>query len=149
MATPLFDCLRASFPQARIACVIRGYAQGIVRDGPWFDEVINAKDKSWAGFWTLRRQVAAFGADTAVLLPNSLRSALPIRLAGVPKIYGYRRGGRGCLLTGGPAPVKQNGKITPLPMTEYYLEIARFLGLEVPASPKPTLYVGLECRQRA
>lgn len=149
MATPLFDCLRASFPQARIACVIRGYAQGIVRDGPWFNQVITAEDKSWGGFWTLRRQVAAFGADTAVLLPNSLRSALPIRLAGVRKIYGYRRSGRGWLLTDGPAPVKHNGKITPLPMTEYYLEIARFLGLNVPASPKPTLYVDLECQRRA
>ena len=83
----------------------------------------------------MRSQLRAQAPDAAILLTNSLRSALTMRLCGVRRIYGYRRQGRGVLLTGGPT-ASPNGKVTPIPMGRYYLEICRWLGLDVPQQPK-------------
>ena len=147
MATPVFECLRRNLPQARIVGVIKNSARGIVQDGPWFDDLVDGNDKTWAGFRQMREQLRAVAPDAAILLTNSLRSALTMRLSGVRQIYGYRRQGRGVLLTGGPT-ASHNGTITPIPMGQYYLEICRWLGLDVPAQPRPTLFIGEELRQR-
>lgn len=148
MATPVFDCLRRNLPQARIVGVMKRSARGIVKDGPWFDEIVDANDKTWAGFQRMRQQLRALSPDAAVLLTNSMRSALTMRLSGVRRVYGYRRQWRSCLLTGGPA-ASRNGTITPIPMSEYYLEICRWLGLELPPRPKPSLFIGDELHRRA
>ncbi|MEN6576465.1 MAG: lipopolysaccharide heptosyltransferase II [Phycisphaerales bacterium] len=147
MATPVFDCLRRNLPQARIVGVMKKGAQGIVRDGPWFDDLVDGNDKTWAGFQRMRRQLKALSADTAILLTNSVRSALTMRLSGVRQVYGYRRQWRDLLLTGGPT-ASRNGTAVPIPMGEYYLEICRWLGLELPAALKPTLFIGEELRKR-
>ncbi|MEN6428052.1 MAG: lipopolysaccharide heptosyltransferase II [Phycisphaerales bacterium] len=147
MATPVFDCLRRNLPQARIVGVMKKGAQGIVRDGPWFDDLVDGNDKTWAGFQRMRRQLKALSADTAILLTNSVRSALTMRLSGVRQVYGYRRQWRNLLLTGGPT-ASRNGTAVPIPMGEYYLEICRWLGLELPAALKPTLFIGEELRKR-
>ena len=149
MAAPLYDCLRLNFPDAQIACIIRKYAAGIVKDGPWFDEIIATDDKKWGGFWALRQWVHQFQPDMAVVLPNSLRSTLPIRLAGVKKVYGYRRGGRSWLLAGGPAPTRENGHIKALPMNDYYLEIGRWLGLRPPLNGRSRLYINDQTQRQA
>jgi heptosyltransferase-2 len=147
MATPVFECLRRCLPRARIIGVLRGSAHGIVRDGPWFDELIDGNDKSWAGFLRMRQQLRAAAPEAAILLTNSLRSALTMRLSGVHRIYGYRRQGRDLLLTGGPTAWR-NGKAVPGPMGDYYLEVCRWLGCEPPERPKPTLFIGAELRRR-
>jgi len=147
MATPVFDCLRRNLPQAKIIGVMKKSAQGIVRDGPWFDEVVDGNDKTWAGFRRMQRQLRALSPDAAILLTNSVRSALTMRLSGVRKIYGYRREWRNLLLSGGPSP-SCNGAAVPIPMGEYYLEICRSLDLEIPQNPRPRLFVGQDLRKR-
>jgi len=149
MATPTFDCLRKSFAGAKMIGLIRKRAKEILRDGPWFDAFIDCEDKSWSGLRRTVRQIRALKPDIAIVLPNSIRSALTVRLGGAKRIYGYRRSGRGILLTGGPTPKRQRGKIVPIPMADYYLEICRRLGLDTPASPKPSLYVGPELQAKA
>jgi heptosyltransferase II len=146
MATPVFDCLRRNLPNARIVGVMRKSAQGIVRDGPWFDALVDGNDKTWAGFQHMRRQLKTLSPDTAILLTNSIRSALTMRLSGVRRVYGYRREWRDLLLTGGPT-ASSNGTVTPIPMGEYYLEMCRWLGLELPSRPKPSLFVGEALRE--
>lgn len=148
MATPALDALRAGFPGARLICLAKRNAQNIVRDGPWFDEYIDCRDKTWGGFWQVVREVKAYKPDMAVVLPNSFRSVLPIRLAGVKRVYGYRRGGRGILIAGGPVPQRENGKFVPMPMQDYYLGICRWLGLDLPDDPKPRMFIGPELRQK-
>jgi len=148
MATPVFDCLRQNLPKARIIGVMKRSAQGIVRDGPWFDELVDGNDKTWAGFQQMRRQLKALSPEAAILLTNSIRSALTMRLSGVRRVYGYRREWRNWLLTGGPT-ASRHGTITPIPMGEYYLEICRWLDLDLPRRPRPTLFVGERLRQRA
>lgn len=147
MATPVFDCLRQNLPQARLIGVMKKSAHGIVRDGPWFDDLVDGNDKTWAGFRQMQRQLRTLSPDAAILLTNSIRSALTIRLSGIRKIYGYHREWRNLLLTGGPIAAR-NGTAVPIPMGEYYLEICRWLDLELPERPRPTLFIGEELRRR-
>ena len=149
MATPLFDCLRASFNQARLVAIVRSYAQGILRDGPWFDSFIDCGDKTLSGFWSMVKAIHRLQPQMAVVLPNSIRSVLPIRLAGVRNVYGYRRNGRSFLLSGGPPPRRKAGRIEPMPMADYYLEIARWMGLKTQADPLPRLYTNPSVDEKA
>lgn len=142
MATPFFAAVRRSCPAARVVVAVRQYATGILADAPWFDAVLGIQDRGLGGF---RATVAAFRQvrpDVAVVLPNSWRATLSCWLSGARRLYGYRRAGRGLLLTGGPVPVRDAaGGIVPRPMIEYYLELARWLELDLPAAPKPELHL--------
>jgi heptosyltransferase-2 len=143
MATPLFGRLRAGLPDARLVACARPYVTRILADGPWFDEVLAVDDKGRGGLRRTVRAIRAQRPDAAVLLPNSWRALLAVRLAGVRRIYGYRRRGRQLLLTGGPRPERDaDGTVVPQPMTTYYLGLARALGLPVAADSRPSLYVG-------
>jgi len=141
MATPAFRCLRQNYPDSRLIGLIRGYARGVVEDGPWFDQFMEIDDKASRGFFNLVYQIRRLKPKIAVVLPNSFRSALIARLGGVKKIYGYRRNGRSALLSGGPAPQRTDNRITPVPMADYYLEICHWMNLTADQDKKPCLYV--------
>ncbi len=141
MATPAIECIRQNYPQARIIGLIRKYARGVVADAPWFDQLIEIKDKTSRGFFNLVREIRRLKPDLAFVLPNSFRSALIARCGGVKQIYGYRRNGRNFLLSGGPAPRSEGGQVIPVPMVEYYLEICRWSGLDVKRHNQPCLYM--------
>ena len=149
MAIPALDCFRKNFPEAKIIGIVKNRAQGILRDGPWFDGFIDSDDKSWDGFWRMTRQIRECKADMAVLLPNSVRSLLSVWLGGVKDIYGYRRNFRGMFLSGGPKPIRNKHRIVPVPTTENYLGICRWLGLSVPEKVQPKLFIGKQVLKRA
>ncbi len=67
--------------------------------------------------------------EACVLLPGSFRWAAVAWLAGVPVRIGYRRDGRGFLLTDGPTPAKVDGKYVPTPTLRYYLKLLEPLGV--------------------
>jgi heptosyltransferase II len=148
MATPALDCIRENFPHARITGIIGKNAQGIVQDGPWFDDFIECEDKTLAGMWRMVKKIQALKPDLAILLTNSFRSALSVWLGKAQHIYGYRRDFRGIFLHGGPKPRRCGTKIIPLPMQEYYLDICRWLNLKLPAQIEPRLFIGDELRKR-
>jgi len=149
MATPVFSCLRQNFPEASIVACIRGYARGIIEDGPWFDDIIACNDKTFSGFRRTVSEIRRIRPDLAILLPNSIRSLLTSWLGGAKKIYGYRRNLRGLLMDGGPAPVRDGtGRVKALPMQTYYLEICRSLDLKPPGDPRPELFVSAELQAR-
>ena len=123
MATPLLRALRRGLPEARIVGVGRPTAS--ILDGlPFLDEVRLGFD--WR---SLRRE----RFDAAVILPNSFRSALLVRLAGVPRRVGYARDGRGCLLTDKARPALTGNwprrRFAVMPTLRYYLGLLRPLGL--------------------
>ena len=149
MAIPALDCFRDSFPDTKIIGIVKKNAQGILRDGPWFDDFIDCDDKSWAGFWRMTEQIRDYKADMAVLLSNSVRSALSVWLGRVKNIYGYRRNFRGIFLNGGPKPIRNNYRIEPMPTADYYLGICRWLGMNVPETIQPRLFIGQEILKRA
>jgi len=147
MATPVFECLRQNLPGTCIVGVLKSNMQAIVRDGPWFDVLVDGNDKSWAGFRRMRRQLRILAPDAALLLTNSLRSALTMRLSGIRQIYGYRRQWRDLLLTGGPTRA-HNGTTDPIPTVQEYLGICRWLGLDRPPELKPRLFFRAEIARR-
>ncbi|MDY6987993.1 MAG: lipopolysaccharide heptosyltransferase II [Thermodesulfobacteriota bacterium] len=141
MATPALDCLRQNFPDVRLIGVVRNYVRGVVEDGPWFDRIIGSDDKTARGLWKLVKTIRGLDANVAIVFPSSMRSALSARLAGINRIYGYRRNYRSLLLTGGPQPVRSGNGIVPVPMVDYYMEICRWLNLTPPQTVKPSLFL--------
>ncbi len=144
MATPVFECLRANFPEAVITACVRPYARGILQDAPWFDHIIPCQDKSLKGLRQLRADLRPLRPEVGLLLTNTTHSFLSFKFAGVQDIYGYRRNLRRFFLAGGPLPQREGGKYKPLPMQDYYLELCRYMGLTLPAAPRSRLYLSTE-----
>ena len=143
MATPVFECLRINFPSSRIVALTRPYNIRILEDHPCIDVILPCEDKTLGGIWKTSKTVRKYRADFAILLPNSLRSYAVVRLAGINKIFGYRRGERKYFIQG-PAPVKDSKGYKPVPMVDYYLGICKWLGLELPENKKPSLRISEE-----
>ncbi len=97
------------------------------------------------GRWRLSRELRPEGFDRAIMLPNSLDSALVPWLAGIPERIGYARDRRGFLLTTAPA-APENGAI-PAHQRYYYLEMLRRAGLveEIAECPE----IRLRCSEQA
>ena len=86
-----------------------------------------------ASHFDLVRTLRARRFDLAILLPNSFRSALFARLSGARRRIGYRRDGRGWLLTDAlPVKNRANGTFTPMPLVEYLADLAESIGCQRP-----------------
>ncbi|MHB1557569.1 MAG: lipopolysaccharide heptosyltransferase II, partial [Isosphaeraceae bacterium] len=118
-----------------LTAVIRPHVAPTLDGSRWFDDIILLDHRSsrrqyrtLAVLGQLRRECF----NLAVLLPNSYRSALVARLAGIPRRIGYQRHGRGLLLTDVlHHPVDADGHRLPTPIVETYLKLARRLGCPV------------------
>jgi heptosyltransferase II len=96
MALPAIADVRRGQPDASIAVAARPSVAPLFTLVPGIDEVVALTE---AGPSPL------VGRDAALLLPNSFRSALTARRAGVPERWGYSTDWRGLLLTRGvPRP---------------------------------------------
>jgi heptosyltransferase-2 len=100
---------------------------------PWPDQLITyrtGKSKGIAGkgMFDLAARLRAGKFELAILLPNSFKSALLCKMAGIPRVVGYERDGRSFLLTDRLLPVKEKGKFVPVPIVGTYMGLARYLG---------------------
>ena len=97
MTTPALTRLREALPSSHIALLTRAKLADLWRSHPAINEVISveAGESVWAVGGTLR--AARF--DTALVLPNSPRSALEVWSAGIPRRVGYARPWRNWFLT--------------------------------------------------
>ena len=129
MATPTLRSLRKLYPQATIAALARAAVVPIVDGCPWIDRIIPTGPRK-RGTFSVARRLSADKYDTAVLLPNSFRSALTVMMAGVRRRVGYDRDRRGFLLTDRLVPRRRLGAFVPVPTLDYYLGLARYLGAE-------------------
>jgi heptosyltransferase-2 len=134
MATPTLRAIRQLYPDAHISYLLRRYVKPIYAGMPWADKLITyrtgkTKGKSGQGkFFDLAARLRAGEFDLAILLPNSFKSALICKMAGIDRIIGYDRDGRGFLLSDKLLPVKDRGKFLPTPIVKYYLGLAQYLG---------------------
>jgi heptosyltransferase-2 len=114
MALPAIADVRLGQPDASIAVAARPAVAPLFTLVPGVDEVVALTD---AGPSLL------VGRDAVLLLPNSFRSALMARRAGVPERWGYSTDWRGLLLTRGvPRPP------AGLHQIDYYRHLVRALG---------------------
>jgi heptosyltransferase-2 len=135
MATPALRALRQRYPQARMTALCKPYVADLLGGAPWFDErILLDRRGPWrqrwpAAAWQLRRR----RIDLAVLFPNSFRSALVAWLGGCQRIVGFKRYGRGCLLTECLQPVRdQRGRLKPTPIIDDYNRLAIAAGCAAP-----------------
>ena len=133
MATPAFRALRAKFPDETLAVIVNRNVRPVIEDAPWFDEVIEAgpEDRGFFGMLRAAKRLRRGEFDVGILLTNSFRTALEMRLGRVKHIVGYARECRSFLLTEGLTPQKENGRYVPAPMVDYYLSICAYLGCDV------------------
>lgn len=119
MATPGFRALRAGFPEARITCHLRGEHAALLAGAPWFDELLPLRSYGRRGIAQLREGLALRGRhyDLGLCLPDSWSAAFLMRVAGVARVVGYRRGLRVGLLDEAvplPAPPRGGAGSAPL-----------------------------------
>ena len=112
MSLPAMRAARARFPQAHITVTARAWVADLFEREPVADRVTDAAPHE--------------RFDTALLLPNSFRSAWQAWRAGIPRRIGYARDGRSLLLTQ-PVAVPRRGQI-PEHQSYYYLELLRRAG---------------------
>ena len=149
MATPALMRLRRHFDRSRITLAATNYVRQVVEDGPWADAIIEVpRERNLRALSAAVKLLAAGRFDLAVLLTNSLGSALAARLAGIGRIVGYSREGRGWLLTDKLKAPKENGRFVPAPMVGYYNRLADYLGCS-PGESGMTLYTSPAWEQKA
>lgn len=129
MAVPAVRAIRRGRPDARVTVLSPEKLAGFWREIPEVDEVLSIPKKAGilgAGK-IIRKNPRHF--DAAVLLPNSLRSALEAWLGRVPRIVGYKGHSRKWLVNQIIPPKK---RITPTEHhVRHYLRIAWRLGADV------------------
>lgn len=156
MATPALRAIRTRFPQAQISLLAEPNLRELIHGGTWMDHVVEwpAKEvrsplhrvyREFAGDLRRRR------FDLAVLLPNSFRAALVAWWVRAEKRIGYDRDRRGWLLTERVAVKNRRGasavnfghreaprlpvqpsRFIPMPMVEYYADLAERIGCDRP-----------------
>jgi heptosyltransferase-2 len=133
MATPTLRALRNLYPAAEIAYLMRRYVKPIYTGLPWADRLLTyrtgkGRGKAGKGLFDLAARLRSAKFDMAVLLPNSFKTALLCKMAGIDKVVGYDRDGRGFLLSDKLLPQKDRGKFVPFPIVRYYMGLAQYLG---------------------
>lgn len=139
MATPTLRAMRKHFgPDARLVGIMRPKLADVLAGTGWLSEQWffdpRAKDRRLRS-WALSRRMRRERFDVAVLLTNSLRTALIARLAGIPRRVGYVRYGRGPLLTDRLYPPRDGRRIKVTPTVFTYLALAEAVGCP-PESPR-------------
>ncbi|HEY1687100.1 MAG TPA: lipopolysaccharide heptosyltransferase II [Tepidisphaeraceae bacterium] len=133
MATPMLRAMRLLYPQAHISYLMRRYVKAIYTGMPYADQLITyrtgkTRAKAGKGLFDLAARLRAGKFDMAVLLPNSFKTALLCKMAGIERIVGYERDGRSFLLSDKLLPAKSRGKFVPTPIVHTYLGLAHYLG---------------------
>jgi heptosyltransferase II len=153
MTTPALQRLREAKPDAHITLLTPAKLMEIWRQHPALNGVETFVEGE--SVWSVGRRLRAGNYDLGLILPNSPRSALELRLARIPRRVGYARPWRNWLLTQrvGPRPgampmhkrtpseinrlVRENSPAMTLPATVHhvfdYLHLTAALG----ANPEP------------
>jgi lipopolysaccharide heptosyltransferase II len=152
MAVPAVRALKRGRPDARVTILAPEKIAAVWRMVPDVDEVIPfPKNASILTVANLLKK-AGHPWDSGILLPNSLRSALEMKLAGVLRIVGYKGHWRRKLLHQIIPPRKKVGPVEH--HSRFYLRIAWRLGANVedpslhdpvlpPPEPSSPLTLGL------
>jgi heptosyltransferase-2 len=127
MSLPAIRAVRGLFPQAYLAVVAKPWVADLYAHEKCIDRVIPYAAKTLGDKRAFAARLRNERFDGAILLQNAFDAALMAWMAGIPHRIGYRRDGRGILLTHA-IPVPEPGDI-PRHERFYYLELLRRAGM--------------------
>lgn len=145
MATAVLHALRENHPDAHISVLLKRKLRPVLWGLDSVDRVLSIrkrrangmvgrKRRGRASVVRLGRRLSRGDFDTAVILPNTLKSAAIAAVAGIPRRVGYEVEGRGVLLTDRLVPRRHRGEDIAVPALDRYLGIARYLGAHHPSA---------------
>ena len=104
-------------------------ATSVLRTIPGIEHVITINDRGLLGPFRAGKILRAFNPREVVLFRNSTRSALVARASGARECIGYRKDGRGRMLTTSISPPP---KSTPISAVHYYADLVeKGLGVSI------------------
>ncbi len=128
-STPFIRAVRQRYPQAFIACLVAERCAAILENNPHLNQVIvldeQAQHKGILGKIKLIKLLRGKKFDLAFLLHRSLTRTLICLFAGIKEKVGYHTSKRALFLSSA-VPASKG----PLHKVEYFLNIARFYGIE-------------------
>lgn len=129
MAFPAMRAIKAGRPDLKLTVFGPEKLRDLWEAQPEVDRYIGKADKE--GLFSVARRIRQSGIhfDTAVLLTNSTRSTLELKLAGIERLVGYSGSFRSRLLRQKICEPKIKGP--PQHHTQRYLHIARVIGADL------------------
>ncbi len=128
LALPALNNLKRNFPDSQIWVAAREWVKDLFTSGDLFEGTFTLRKES--GMRALRESSKEFENsrfDLGILFTNSFVSAFLFYLARIPQRWGYKKDGRGFLLTNG-LPVRK--KEDRPHQAHYYLDLLYGLGLK-------------------
>ena len=159
MATPALGALRQRLPGALVGVLAKPGLDAVYEGSGLFDEIHIDSRAGMMGVKRAAAKVRPIRYDTALLLANSLSTALLARLAGIPRRVGDGRDGRSLLLTDSMrAPTRADtppfdrersgrSRYAPRSACDHYMALVRVLLNDPLIEPGP-LKLGLTEAQR-
>lgn len=147
MTLPALRSLKKAFPGAHIALLVKPWVAPLFEQNPDINEV-TIYENEFQGFWgkfMLSRKIRKGKFCSSILFQNAFDAALITFLAGIKQRAGYRRDGRGFLLTD-PVLVPSNHRKTH--EIFYYLNLLERIGIKSEYSV-PYLFLSLDERIEA
>jgi heptosyltransferase-2 len=127
LTLPAMASIRATYPHAHIAVLVKPWVADIYKLFSDVDEIIIYENKydTPAGVFRLANVLKKRNFDAAILLQNAIESAIITFAARIALRAGYNSDARGLLLT---HSVKRTKEIRKVHQIEYYLEMVKALG---------------------
>ncbi|MBI5202945.1 MAG: hypothetical protein HY925_15245 [Elusimicrobia bacterium] len=123
LTVPLARAIKAAFPKARLTIVTRPDCAELFRGSPWVDETWTDDKKAFGSIFGLVRKLKKGRFDLALVPHRSFRSALAVRLSGVPERVGFSSSAGGRFFT------------RAIPFTWGMHDLERNLSLLLPLAP--------------
>ena len=121
LVTPTLRVLRRVFPEAEVTLLARPSVADVFEANPDIDRLWVADERgSTRRFREIAARVRRERFDLGIALPNSFASALLLAMGRTRRRLGYKRDGRGFLLTDA---VKPTPEILKVHEVEYYLNL--------------------------
>lgn len=145
---PAIRLIRNRYPDAQITCIAPPRCRELLAANPDISSVLEFDEKSTHRSW-LKRLGFAFELrklgpwDEGYLMHRSKTRAMLLKLAGVKKIFGYGKD-RGFWLTNPVTEPEQS-----LHHVDYFMELMRGAGYEIPQDPSYELPVALSAAEKA
>ncbi len=126
MVTPMLSQLRRNFADAEITLLARPSVSDVFESNPDIDRLwVIRENQSWSRFYSVCKRIRLERFDLGVSLPNSIGAALLMSLGGIKRRVGYRRDGRGFLLSDAIAVRPEDLQSHEV---DYYLNLLQGLG---------------------